>query len=134
MEIVAWLGLGGAIVLLYVWYATIVKRRNRVTEALAGIDVQLQQRHDLIPNVLTIARRFMEHEGALLTEITNLRSKAHQQVGERDFAKVAEKFEVEGPARWPRATGSSWRCPRPWGPATCSSRRPSGSRPAGRSS
>jgi len=96
MEIVAWLGLGGAFVLLYVWYATIVKRRNRVTEALAGIDVQLQQRHDLIPNVLTIAKRFMEHEGALLTEITTLRAKAHQQVGERDFAKVAEKFEVEG--------------------------------------
>jgi hypothetical protein len=31
----------------------------------------------------------------LLTEITELRSKAHQQIGERDFAKIAEKFETE---------------------------------------
>lgn len=95
MEIVAFMLIAVVIVVLYVWYATIVKRRNRVTEALAGIDVQLQQRHDLIPNVLVIARRFMEHERSLLSEITELRSKAHQQIGERDFAKIAEKFETE---------------------------------------
>lgn len=80
---------------LYLWYATIVTRRNRVSEALAGIDVQLQQRHDLIPNVLRIARRFMEHERTLLEEITALRARAFQQVGERDFSKIAEKFDAE---------------------------------------
>ena len=90
-----WVGIGLVAIGLYLWYASIVRRRNRVYEALAGIDVQLQQRHDLIPNVLTIARRFMEHERGLLAEITDLRGKAHQQVGERDFAKVAEKFETE---------------------------------------
>jgi len=95
MSIAVWLILGAIVIILYGWYATIVKRRNRVSEALAGIDVQLQQRHDLIPNVLVIARRFMEHERALLTEITDLRTKAHQQIGERDFAKVGEKFETE---------------------------------------
>src|SRR5918994_2003995 len=95
MNIVWWLVIGGVVVGAYFWYATIVRRKIRVTEALAGIDVQLQQRHDLIPNVLTIARRFMEHERGLLAEITELRSKAHQRVGERDFAKVAEKFETE---------------------------------------
>ena len=91
----AWIGLGVVVVILYAWYAAIVKRRNRVSEALAGIDVQLQQRHDLIPNVLTIARKFMDHERALLTEVTELRSRAFQQLGERDFAKVAEKFDAE---------------------------------------
>ena len=80
---------------LYAWYAAIVTRRSRVSEALAGIDVQLQQRHDLIPNVLRIARRFMEHERTLLEEITAQRAKAFQQVGERDFSKIAEKFDAE---------------------------------------
>lgn len=79
----------------YVWYAMIVTRRNRVSEALAGIDVQLQQRHDLIPNVLTIARRFMEHERTLLEEITELRNKAQAQVGSRDFAAAEQRFETE---------------------------------------
>ena len=95
MEIIWWLVIGLMLVGAYFWYATIVRRKIRVTEALAGIDVQLQQRHDLIPNVLTIARRFMEHERGLLKEITELRAKAHQHVGERDFGKVAEKFETE---------------------------------------
>ena len=73
----------------------IVTRRNRVSEALAGIDVQLQQRHDLIPNVLKIARRFMEHERSLLEEITALRNSANAQVGSRDFAAAEQRFETE---------------------------------------
>lgn len=80
---------------LYTWYAVIVTRRNRVSEALAGIDVQLQQRHDLIPNVLAIARRFMEHERTLLEHITELRNRASAQAGSRDFAAVEGRFETE---------------------------------------
>jgi LemA protein len=55
----------------------------------------LQQRHDLIPNVLAIARRFLEHEKALLEEITALRAKAAPQLGERDFARIGDKFQAE---------------------------------------
>lgn len=94
MDVIAAVVMVVLVVVVYGWYAAIVKRRNRVTEALAGIDVQLQQRHDLIPNLLVIARQFMEHERTLLSEITDLRSKAHQHLGERDFAKVAEKFDT----------------------------------------
>lgn len=95
MDFALWIAVGMVLAVLYLWYASIVRRRNRVDEALAGIDVQLQQRHDLIPNVLTIARRFMEHERALLNEITALRAQGHQQLGVRDFGRVAEKFDVE---------------------------------------
>jgi LemA protein len=95
MNMLWWIVVAIVVVGSYLWYTVIVRRRVRVAEALAGIDVQLQQRHDLIPNVLTIAKRFMEHERGLLNEITELRAKAHQQVGERDFAKVTEKFETE---------------------------------------
>lgn len=81
---------------LYIWYAMIVTRRNRVAEALAGIDVQLNQRHDLIPNVLKIARRFMEHEKGLLEEITALRAQAAGQAGTRAMEGAAERFAIEG--------------------------------------
>ena len=49
MSVVVWFVVGLALAGLYTWYAAIVRRRNRVSEALSGIDVQLQQRHDLIP-------------------------------------------------------------------------------------
>jgi LemA protein len=92
-----WVLLAIAVVVLfgYIWYAMIVTRRNRVSEALAGVDVQLQQRHDLIPNVLAIARRFMEHERTLLEEITELRNKANAQAGSRDFADAEQRFATE---------------------------------------
>ena len=62
---------GGA----YAWYASIVSRRNRALEALGSVDAHLQQRADLVPNLLKAARRFMEHEGTLLSEVTALRER-----------------------------------------------------------
>lgn len=80
---------------LYGWYASIVTRRNAVSEALGGVDAQLQQRHDLIPNVLAIAKRFMQHETELFSQITQLRSAASGKVGDRDFARIGEKLQIE---------------------------------------
>lgn len=94
-----WVIAGVAVVVtagLYIWYAAIVTRRNRVAEALAGIDVQLNQRHDLIPNLLAIASRFMKHEKGLLEEITALRASAAGQAGKRDPKDAAERFAIEG--------------------------------------
>lgn len=81
--------------ILYAWYVAVVRARNKVGEALGAIDAQLQQRHDLIPNVLAIARRFLEHEKQLLEEITALRARAAPSLGERDFSKIGGKFDTE---------------------------------------
>jgi LemA protein len=67
---------------LYLWYATIVSRRNKANEAWSSVDVHLQQRLDLIPNILTIADRFMDHERQLLTEVTSLRAMAGGLLGQ----------------------------------------------------
>jgi LemA protein len=95
MGLVGWVVGGVVLVVLYAWYAAIVTRRNRVGEALGGIDVQLAQRHELIPNILAIAKRFMTHEQDLLTEIAELRSAGAQQIGARDPGAVAQKFATE---------------------------------------
>ena len=63
-----------AIAVLYFWYASLVRRRNQVFQALSGIDVQLQKRGRLIPNILAIAKRFMSHEAEVLQSVTRLRS------------------------------------------------------------
>jgi len=95
MTMLLWVFVGLALVGLYALYASIVRKRNRVSEALASIDVQLTQRHDLVPNVLAIAKRYMEHERGLMDDITALRAKASQSVGARDPAKIDEKFTAE---------------------------------------
>lgn len=90
---------GGIVVIGYIWYVSIIGRRNKAQEAFSGIDVQLKKRHDLIPNILTIAKRFMEHERGLLEDITRLRAQALEAVGRPDAAAAPEAakqlFEIE---------------------------------------
>ena len=68
----------GAIVLVgcYITYASVIQKKNKVQEAFRSIDVQLQKRYDLIPNILTMAQKFMEHERELFEEVTKLRTEA----------------------------------------------------------
>lgn len=68
--------IGIVLVGLYIPYATAIQIKNKAFEAASSIEVQLQKRRDLIPNVLTLAKKFMEHEKDLLNELTELRSKA----------------------------------------------------------
>ncbi len=76
--------------ILYGCYAKVIKCKNSAMEALSGIDVQLRKRYDLIPNVLTIAKKFMEHETEIFEKITELRTKAmNATLGSK------EKFEAE---------------------------------------
>ena len=65
-----------AVIGLYVVYANVIKAKNNVMEALSGIDVQLKKRHDLVPNILTIAKKYMEHEKGLIEKVTELRTQA----------------------------------------------------------
>lgn len=60
----------------YSVYVNVVKTKNKVDEAMASIDVQLKKRYDLIPNVLFLANKFMEHERSLIEDITKLRTEA----------------------------------------------------------
>ncbi len=77
-------------VFLYISYVRVIKARNQLDEALSGIDVQFKRRYELLPNVLTIAQKFMMHEKEIFEEITKLRTATvSQNVGTK------ERFELE---------------------------------------
>jgi LemA protein len=61
-------------IILYSAYVSVIKRKNKVKEAFSSINVQLKKRYDLIPNILTIANKFMEHERSLMEDLTKLRT------------------------------------------------------------
>ena len=83
------------LIIFYAWYVSIVTRNNKVKEAFSGIDVQLKKRVDLIPNILKIANKFMEHEKGLLEEVTKLRTDV-MKAAEAGPAKAEERFALEG--------------------------------------
>ena len=84
----------GLVILLYVWYARIVRNKNQVYEALAGIDVQLKNRSNLIPNILSIAKKFMEYERELISSVTKLRTQSTADYDSSDAQAVKEHMEL----------------------------------------
>lgn len=79
---------------LYAWYAGMIGKRNKALEALSGIDVQLKKRSNLIPNILTIAQKFMDHEKSLLTEITELRAGVDKDYDKKDVGAVQQHLAL----------------------------------------
>ena len=78
-------------VIFYVLYVRLIKTRNKVHESMSDIDVQLKKRYDLIPNMLNMAAKFMEHEKKLMTELADIRTKAMQNTF---VAAPKEKMEL----------------------------------------
>ena len=66
------------VVLLVLWlvatYNGLIQSRNKVKNAWSQIDVQLQRRFDLIPNLVEAVKGYMDHENETLTKIAELRT------------------------------------------------------------
>jgi len=77
------------VLLLVGTYNRLIGLRQRANQAFADIDVQLQQRHDLIPNLVETVKGYATHEASTLEAVTNARaatSSAHT---------VEEKVQAE---------------------------------------
>jgi len=68
--------IAGAVLFAITIYNRLVAGRNRFKNAFAQIDVQLTRRHDLIPNLVEIAKRYMAHEKDTLEAVVNARNLA----------------------------------------------------------
>ena len=70
------------VVVLALWGAAVYNRlrllRNRVENAWSQIDVQLKRRYDLIPNLVEVARGYLQHEAQTLQAVAQARSQAMQ--------------------------------------------------------
>lgn len=81
MSTTVWMAIGVAVVVVF-WAAAVHNRlrqlRNRVDNAFAQIDVQLKRRHDLIPNLVEVARGYMAHESSTLEAVARARGQAAQ--------------------------------------------------------
>ena len=92
-EWILWGGLAVILICGYSIYVSLVQKKNKVLEAFSSIDVQLKKRYDLIPNILTIANKFMEHEKGLLTEVTKLRTQAMSLPN--DMNSIGQKLQLD---------------------------------------
>lgn len=88
----------GVVVILAIWLVSLfnglVKKRNNRENAFADIDVQLKQRHDLIPQLVATVKGYAAHEKELLEKITAARAAAMGATTIND--KVKAENELSG--------------------------------------
>lgn len=81
------------VVLVLLWvlmaYNKLVRARNGFRNAFAQIDVQLQRRFDLIPNLVETAKAYMSHERETLEAVTSARAAAIAGLGAAQAAPGA---------------------------------------------
>ena len=70
-------------------YNNLVKLRQKVKNSWSQIDVQLQRRFDLIPNLVETVKGYMKHEDEVLTKVAELRTSW------AGASSVAEKAELD---------------------------------------
>jgi LemA protein len=73
-------------------YNRLIRGRNRVETAWSDIDVQLQRRHDLIPNLVKAVDQYASYERATLAAITELRSQAKATTNVEQRGAVEEEL------------------------------------------
>lgn len=68
------------VAVLVIWsvavYNRLIELRNRNANAFGQIDVQLKRRHDLVPNLVEVARAYLKHEAATLEAVIQARGQA----------------------------------------------------------
>ncbi len=91
----------GVLVVLVIWlvmiYNSLVAMRQRVDQSFADIDVQLKQRHDLIPNLVETVKGYAGHERGTLEAVVKARQTAMAAPGIDQ--KVAAENMLSGALR-----------------------------------
>jgi LemA protein len=77
------------IVVCFMLYNSVIGKKNEVENAMGGLDAQLKQRYDLIPNLVSSVKTYMQHEAGTLEKIVQLRS----QVSKKNIS-MEEKQEM----------------------------------------
>ncbi|MGH6769255.1 MAG: LemA family protein [Xanthobacteraceae bacterium] len=89
MSTTTWIVLG-VVVVLVVWivmiYNSLVAMRQRVNQSFADVDVQLKQRHDLVPNLVETVKGYASHERGTLEAVVQARNAAMTAQGPAQMA------------------------------------------------
>ncbi len=89
---ITWI-LSGIVLIFIIWiiiiYNSIISLKNQVKSAWSQIDVQLKRRHDLIPNLVSAVKGYMQHERDVLQGVVIAR------VSAMSASRMIEKAQKE---------------------------------------
>lgn len=77
-------------------YNGFVKARNLIQESWRQIDVELNRRYELIPNLVETVRAVAAHERNTLEDITRLRNQAASMAHNEGSSPTQQRADIEG--------------------------------------
>src|SRR3979490_1114550 len=102
MSTTGWVVLG-VVVVIVIWaisvYNGLVAMRQRTNQAFADIDVQMKQRHDLIPNLVETVKGYAAHERGTLEAVIQARNAAVTAQAGGVAAQAAAEGALSGALR-----------------------------------
>src|ERR1700680_1182307 len=102
MSTTTWIVIG-VIVVVLIWIAFIynglVALKQRVSQSFADIDVQLRQRHDLIPNLVETVKGYAAHERGTLDAVIKARQQAVAAQSQGPAAQAQAENVLSGALR-----------------------------------
>lgn len=70
----------------FLLYNSVIGKKNEVDNAMGGLDAQLKQRYDLVPNLVSCVKTYMQHEASTLEKIVELRQGKDKQELNRELS------------------------------------------------
>lgn len=64
------------VLVVIVMYNSLISKVNQIKNAEGALDATLKQRYDLLPNLVEVAKQYMDHEDKMFTKIIELRTRA----------------------------------------------------------
>jgi LemA protein len=111
MSTTGWIVLGVIVVIVLaviMIYNGLVSMRQRVNQSFADIDVQLKQRHDLIPNLVETVKGYAAHERGTLEAVIQARNAAVAVSGQGPAAQAGAENMLTGALRQMFALSESY--------------------------
>ncbi len=97
LNLFLWFGWLLAFIIIYFifTYNSIINTKNTVKEAFSSIDTVLQNRYNLIPNLVEVVKQYMQHESWVISKVTELRANLMSNSNKSSLERFAQENELQ---------------------------------------
>lgn len=84
-----------AVIYFIATYNSIINLKNTVKETFSSIDTVLQNRYNLIPNLVEVVKQYMQHESWVISKVTELRASLMSNSNKGSLERFAQENELQ---------------------------------------
>ncbi|NVP17136.1 LemA family protein [Candidatus Gracilibacteria bacterium] len=84
-----------AVIYFIATYNSIINLKNTVKETFSSIDTVLQNRYNLIPNLVEVVKQYMQHESGVISKVTELRASLMSNSNKGSLERFAQENELQ---------------------------------------